>query len=316
MKRLVATLAVICILMVLLAGSGAFLLSKIFIAKSKVDAVAAVAKGVSVTLSEQVNLLNSVLDKMAQDPDIINAAAQNNPELLATALKKLENHFPGILSIKFLLPESNDPNKPAAENNMGFADLEMAKKTFTEDQVSAIQGDSETNRHLAIARRIMQNNKPVAVVLVGLNYDFVNRALTATALEKGYIELRQDKLVLASAGKKHSKDELDDDPINVPNTIWQLYFENSSGASVGELSLMVCIILIPALAVGLGFVTGYRKLSDLLSEDISWVTKAFKDILTEKPLGEYPVKLSEMSLIISTLAQFKRVVSDSKRFEI
>ncbi len=315
MKRLVATLAVICVLMVLLAGSGTFLLSKIFIAKSKVDAVAAVAKGVSVTLSEQVNLLNSVLDKMVQDPDIVNAAAQNNPELLATALKKLENHFPGILSIQFLLPEQNDPSKNI-KTTMGFADFEMAKKTFTEDQVSAIQGDSDTNRHLAIARRIMQNNKPVAVVLVGLNYDFVNRVLAATTLEKGYIELRQDKLVLASAGKKHSEDELNDDPINVPNTIWQLYFENSGGASVGELSLMVCMVLIPALAVGLGFVTGYRKLSDLLSEDISWVTKAFKDILTEKPLGEYPVKLSEMSLIISTLAQFKRVVSDTKRFEI
>lgn len=315
MKRLVATLAVICVLMVLLAGSGAFLLSKIFIAQSKVDAVAAVAKGVSLTLSEQVNLLNSVLDKMVRDPDIVNAAAQNNPELLATALKKLENHFPGILSIQFLLAEQNDPSKNI-KATMGYADLEMAKKTFTEDQVSAIQGDSDANRHLAIARRIMHNDKPIAVVLVGLNYDFVSRALAATALEKGYIELRQDKLVLASTGKKQSDDELDDDPINVPNTVWQLYFENSSGASLGELSLMVCMVLIPALAVGLGFVTGYRKLSDLLSEDISWVTKAFKDILTEQPLGEYPVKLSEMSLIISTLVQFKRVVSDSKRFEI
>jgi phosphomannomutase / phosphoglucomutase len=314
MQRLVFTLAVICVLMVVMAGSGAFLLSRLYIEQSKVDAVSAVAKGVSLTLSEQVNLLNSVLDKMVQDPEIINIAAQNNPEQLANALTKLENHFPGILSIKFLLPDNLDPTKPAVMN-MGFADLEMAKKTFTKNQVTAIQGDFDADRHLAIARRIMQNGTPVGVVLLGLSYDFVNRILAATSLAKGYIELRQGKLLLASVGKKLDQKEMDDDPIIVPNTDWQLYYEKSGGASLGELSLMVGIVLIPSLAVILGFVTGYRKLSNLLSEDMTWLTKAFKDIVTEKPLGEYPVKLDETRSLISTLAQFKRLAND-KWFEI
>jgi phosphomannomutase / phosphoglucomutase len=314
MQRLVSILALICVLMVITAGSGAFLLSKIFIAKSKVDAVAAVAKGVSLTLSEQVNLLNNLLDKMAQDPDVINAVAQNNPELLANAATKLENHFPGILSIKFLLSEINDPSKKTSVT-MGYADLEMAKKTFTKDQVTAIQGDVATDRHLAIARRVMQNGIPIGVVLAGLNYDFISKILAYTTLEKGYIELRQDKLMLASVGKKPDQEESDNDPINVPNTDWQLYYDNSSSTSAVEFSLMVAIVLVPALMVALGFVIGYRKISDLLTEDMAWVTKAFKDILTEKPLGEYPVKVSEIKNIISTLAQFKRVVND-KLFEI
>jgi phosphomannomutase / phosphoglucomutase len=314
MKWLVSQLAVICVLMVIFSGFGAFLLSTIFIAQSKVDAVTSMTKGVSLTLSEQVNLLNSVLDKMAQDPEIISAAAQNNPDLLANALKKLENHFPGVLSIKFLLPEGRNPNTTNAAN-MGYADLDMAKKTFTKDQVSAIQGDVDTDRHLAIARRIMQNDTPIGVVLVGLNYDFINRILAATALEKGYIELRQGKLVLASVGKKTTEEELEDDAIPVPNTDWQLYYENNTGTSIGEYSLMISIVLIPALAVALGFVMGYRKLSDMLAEDMSWVTKAFKDILTEKPLSDYPVKIAEIKNVISTLAQFKRVLND-KSFEI
>ncbi|NOS75656.1 MAG: hypothetical protein HOP36_14220 [Methyloglobulus sp.] len=314
MKWLVSQLAVICVLMVIFSGFGAFLLSTIFIAQSKVDAVTSITKGVSLTLSEQVSLLNSVLDKMAQDPEIINAAAQNNPDLLANALKKLENHFPGVQSIKFLLPEGRNPNTTNVAN-MGYADLDMAKKTFTKDQVSAIQGDVDTDRHLAIARRIMQNDVPVGVVLVGLNYDFINRILAATDLEKGYIELRQGKLTLASVGKKITEDELEDDAIPVPNTDWQLYYENNTGTSIGEYSLMISIVLIPALAVALGFVIGYRKLSGLLAEDMSWVTKAFKDILTEKPLGDYPVKITEIKHIISTLAQFKRVLKD-KSFDI
>jgi hypothetical protein len=314
MQRLISMLAAICVLMVIIAGFGAFLLSKLYIEQSKVDAVSSVAKGVSLTLSEQVNLLNSVLDKMVQDPEIIEAAAQNNPEQLANALTKLENLFPGILSIKFLLPESLDPTKQAGIS-MGFADLEMAKKSFIKDQVSAIQGDVDTDRHLAIARRIMHNGKPVGVVLLGLNYDFVNRILAATRLEKGYIELRQGKLMLASVGKHPVENKLNGDLIDVPNTDWQIYHEKTGNASLGELSFMIGIVLVPSLAVVLVFVTGYRKLSHLYSEDMSWLTKAFKDILTEKPLGEYPVKLSETRNLISTLAQFKRVAND-KTFEI
>lgn len=314
MKRLVSILALVCVLMVVMSGIGAFLLSKVFIAQSKVDAVAAVAKGVSLTLSQQVSLLNSVLDKMVQDPEIITAASQNNSEQLTAALTKLENYFPGILSVKFLLPENMDPNKTVAVN-MGYADLAMAKKTFTSDQLSAIQGEIASDRHLAIARRIMQNGVPVAVVLVGLNYDFVNKILSATTLDRGYIELRQGELVLASAGKKHDQEEIDNAPISVPNTDWELYYANSSETSVIEFSLMAGIILIPALMVALAFAIGYRKFSKLLTEDMSWLTKAFKDILTEKPLGEYPVQLRETSIVISTLAQFKRVVND-KWFEI
>lgn len=313
MKRLVSILALVCVLMVMIAGSGAFLLSKIFIAKSKVDAVAGIARGISLTLSEQVDLLNSMLDKMVQDPEIITAAAQKNPELLATATKKIENHFPGILTVKYLLPEHASLTAPE-KIGMGFADFNMAKKSFTNNQLSAIQGDAETDRHLAIARRIMQNGIPVGVILVGLNYDFVSKILSSTQLEKGYIELRQDKLILATTGEKDTSEDLDD-PIEVPNTDWQLYFENNVTTSIGEYTLMICIVVIPALAVGLSFVTGYRKLSDLLAQDMAWLTKAFKDIVTDKPLGDYPVNLGETRSLISTMAQFKRVISD-KLFEV
>ncbi len=314
MQRLVSILAAICVAMVLIAGAGAFLLSKIYIAQSKVDAVSAVAKGISLTLSEQVNLLNSMLDKMAHDPEIISVVAQNNPDLLASAEKKLADHFPGILSIKLLLPESKDPNKKA-NDDMGFADAEMVRRSFENNQPSAIQGGEDADRHLAIVRRITQNDLPIGVILARINYDFVKKILIDTTLDKGYIELRQGKLVLASVGKKIEDDELDDNPINVPNTDWQLYYENSGGTSIGEFSLMVCIVLIPSLVVALGFVTGYRKLSNLIWEDMTLLTKALKDIVTEKPLGDYPVKLGETRSLIATLAQFKRVLND-KSFEI
>ena len=305
-----SVLAIVCIFLVLITGTGAFLMSKILVAQSKVHAAAPVAKGVALTLSDHVKLLDSVLDKMAQNPEIVNAAALYDPNQLAVATSHLEQNYPGLTMVKVLLPDNPDPSKNI-NVTMGFADLDMAKKTFTKDQVSAIQGEADSNRHLAIARRIMQNGNAVGVVLVGLNYDFVNSILASTTLEKGYMELRQDKLVLATAGTKPDDEEFDVEPISVPNTDWKLYYKNSGGTSIGEFSLMVGMVLLPALLVGLGFATVYRKLTAVISEDLSWVMKAFKDIITEKPLGEYPVKLDEMRVAISTLAKFKRVANDN-----
>jgi len=233
---------------------------------------------------------------------------------LALAVKKLENHFPGIISIKFLLPEDKERNKDS-NAALSFADSEMATKTLEKNQPTAIQGEINLDRHLAIARRIMHNNIAIGVVLAGVNYDFIDRILSATPLEKGYIELRQGKLVLATTGERNVQEEIDNTPIHVPNTDWELFYDNNSVTSLIEFSLLVGIVLIPALLVVLGFAIAYRKLSTQLYEDVAWVTKAFKDILTEKPLGEYPVQLTEIKHVISTLAQFKRVVND-KWFEI
>ncbi|MBK8814704.1 MAG: hypothetical protein IPN42_03985 [Methylococcaceae bacterium] len=314
MKRLFLTIAVISIVMVVITGLGTLLISRTIVAQSKVDAVSSTAKGVALALSEQINLLNTMLDKMAQDPEVVSAAVQKNPALLAAAARKLENHFPGALSVKFLLASQLDPSKPS-ESDLSFADLDMARKTFEANQPTAIQGDIKVDRHLAIARRIMQNNAVIGVVLTGVEFDFIDRILSATPIEKGYIELKQGKLILASTGKKIGTDEIDGLPIQVPNTDWQLFFENNSVTEAVEMSLLTGIILIPVLVVALAFTTGYRKMSDFLSEDLAWVIKAFKDIVTEKPLGDYPVKFPEMKQVITTLSQFKRIVSD-KSFEI
>ncbi len=314
MGRLFYIMAAISVFMVLIAGSGAILISKTIVAQSKVDAVSTTAKSISLALSEQVNLLNSFLDKMAQDSDVKAAVAQKKPELLTNAAKKLENHFPGILSVKFLLLDNKDSNNKAENPAMSFADLQMAQKTFESDQQAAIQGDINVDRHLAIARKITENNVTIGVVLAGVNYDFIERILSATPLEKGYIELRQGKLSLATTGKKNTGDETGNPPVHVPGTEWELVYDNENGGGFIELSLLSGIILIPALIVVLAFVTGYRKISDLLKDDTTLVIKAFKDIVTEKPLGEYPVKLSEMNRVISTLSQFKRIVGE-KLFE-
>lgn len=311
MGKYFIVLALIATGAVLVSGSSTMLSSKMIINNAKKDALDSILKTEALALAEQINLLSSFIDQQVRNPEVITAINQNNPELMAQAADKVRASLPGVHTLYFL--SVADKEKAGVNSQISFADLAMLKNAFEKQQPAAIQGD-ETNRYLAIARPVSFNNTVIGVVLAGLSYDFVERSLSG--INTGYVELRQDKLVLASAGKKSEDSGLDEnEPVNVPNTIWQLYYESPASANLGETSLMTGIVLIPALCVVLGVVIVHRLLSKTLSEDMSWITRGLKDAMSGKSVPHYPVKLNETKVVISTLGQFNRIVND-KSFEI
>ncbi len=313
MKILFSVLAMTSMLMVFIAGSGAYLISKTLISQSKVDAVSSAAKGIASSISEQIKLYDRILEKMTQDPDVINAVVQKNPQLISEAEKKLAIHFPDVIRIKIISVDQLATGKDQVAD-LSFADQEMVKQTLINIQSPAIQGDGN-ERHLAIAHKITQNDTAIAVVLAVIKYDFLNSVFSTVALEKGYLELRQDKLVLSSAGDSTDDISKANAPISVPDTNWKIYFDNSVITNFFEFSLILSITLIPALLIALSFVAGYRKFNELLRVELGWLMKAGKEILNGKPPSEYPIKLNEVGIVVSTLVQFQRVVSD-KRLDI
>jgi phosphomannomutase/phosphoglucomutase len=108
-------------------------------AQARQDSATAVANAVAVTLSQQIDLLNKMLNKMVQDPDVLIAVTHADPVMLTTVAARLEKYFPDILKIRLLLPgvsELDDKSTP----RMGFADLDMVRETFTSNQPPGIQG--------------------------------------------------------------------------------------------------------------------------------------------------------------------------------
>jgi hypothetical protein len=307
-------LGCICVFLVLFASSGSFLTTKQIVAHAKVEALATNAQTLAISLSEQIKLLNSIVDKMADDPEVITAVEQKNPELMNSQIQELSTHAPGIHSIKLILPDEKTPSG-IQNNDLSFGDIDLATRTFTKNQTSFIQGDNDNERYLAIARRIVKSNKVIGIILVGFDYSFINRFVSTIKIDNGYLELRQGKLTLAATDTKEEQAEFDDDPVAVPETNWQVFFRPTGQVTILESSIMSGMVVIPAAILILSFLIVYRLLHGILNQDLAWILKAFKDLLTEKPLGEYPVKLAETRGLISTITQFKRVVND-KWFEI
>lgn len=305
MARLFSWLAAFVVSMTLMAGFGVYWQSRADIAGAQQDAAIAIAKGAAASVSVKVDMFNTILDKMAQDSEVLTAIAIANPSMMAAVATKLEQHLPGALKIRLLLPgvsELDDTYKPP----MGFADLDMVRETFTKNQPPAIQGEKQ-ERHLAIARQITQNNQVIGVILASLDYQFINDSLAAVATKDVYLELNQEKSVLASVGKKIESEQLESNQINVANTGWTLHYLLAGSDAMVDLSI-VANTLIPALFVMLAFFVGYRKLADILAQDLNTLMKAFKDMITSTLQGNYAFQLSEMSAIMSGLMQFKRVL--------
>ncbi|MEQ1544809.1 phosphomannomutase/phosphoglucomutase [Methyloglobulus sp.] len=302
MQRLFSVLTAIAVFMILLAGTGVYLSSKIVVAQAREDAAESKTKGVAQTLSDQIKLFDNALDKMAQDPDIIAAVNSADPVSLNSIATRAEKYFPAARKIR-LLPvgviEPDEINVP----HMSYGDMDMVKATFQDNPLPAIQGDVGSDRHLAITRKIMQNNQTVGVILASLSFDFISQSLKNAGVEDGYIELRQEKLVLANAGVK-DESTTDLNKINVAGTGWDIYYRDPNSQNLGQSMVIFGFIVIPALLALAAFFVCHRQLSVLLAQDLDWIFQAFKDVLTDKPKGSYPVTLPGMNAVIASMVRF------------
>ncbi|MCL7420783.1 MAG: phosphomannomutase/phosphoglucomutase [Methylobacter sp.] len=307
MERIFLWLSAVAVLMILGAGVGVYWVSASEIAQAKQDSAAATAQGVALALSEQIAMRQKVLDKLAQDPEVLAAVSSADPVQLNAVALKLEKQVADVLKIRLLLPDTNELDEKSVPR-MGYADLDMVHETFAKNQPAAIQGDQGPDRHLAMTSQIMHNDQVIGVMLASLSHDFVNESLQAARIKDGYLELRQAALALGASGDQ-TAGELDaNKKINVAHTDWQLHYGYTLGTGIGKLSMIAGLIFILGLFAALAFFVGYRKLSELLRQDVSIVLKAFKDMITHKSPGNYPVQLNEMHGVISTLAQYKRVM--------
>lgn len=293
--------------MILVAGTGVYLTSRIVVAQAKVDANIASAKGVAQGLTQQIKLLDTTLDKMAADAEVITAVINNNQGALKSVAAKLEKHYPYVRKIR-LLPigtiEPDEINVP----RMGFGDIDMVKATFQDDPLPAIQGEIGPDRHLAITRRIMNDDQAVGVILASLSFDFINQTLKEGALENNYMEIRQGKLFLSSIGDKEDADEGNFNKVNIAGTSWDLYYPDPNSGSLGYTITFLGFILFPALITLATFYICYRQFAVTLAQDLDWILQVFKDVLVNRPKGSYPVTLTGMNSLVAAMVRFNREV--------
>ncbi len=312
MRKLFYLLAAAIVLMILTTAFGIYWLSQSDITKAREESAVAEAKNVALGLSAQIDLLNKTLDKMTQDPDVLNAVALGNNGLLKMAADKLEQYIPDILKIRILLPDTHETDDQA-KPSMGFADLELVRETLNGNTFPGIQGEKGADRHFAIARGIYQNGKITGVILASFNENVVLKSLRLASIKNGYMELKQGLAVLGTLGDKMAVGHIDAKEINVANTNWTIHYQYPDSTGLGDLALLGSLIFTTSFVALLALFVGHRWLSNILRQDLESLMKAFKDIMTHNSQSNYPLELTEFTAAISNLMQFKRVLDYGDR---
>lgn len=310
MARLFILLLLVTLMLIFMVGGAVYWSSSAAVNSVKVVAANDVAKSISLNVSGQIRLLNMALNSVAQQPEVVTAVMHANPAALESVANTIQSYFPQAMKIRLLLPGVNKVDESAVPH-MGYADLDMVRETFIKTQPPAVQGDIEANRHLAMTSQVIQDGKVIGVVLASLRYNFIAATIKTIEADDYYIELKQDTLVLGKSGVELSKNHSRISEITVPHTAWKVYCQYTVGASLMEIGrFWGCITFAVVIALA-AFFLGYRRLSKLLKSDLGSVFKAFKDIVSNKPMGSYPVNLPEMNIVISSFMRLNRAMKDT-----
>lgn len=312
MGRIFSMIAAIAVFMTALVGSGIYLLAQVNVNSANNDAMYALAKGTSQNITAHTALLSKFLQNIAQSPELINALKQSDLTSAKAIIQQRSTALPGLLVIRLLRPSDQKPDRSITPH-MGYADLDLVKKTFLEAQHPLVQGEQGENRHLAITQGILQDGKVIAVLLASIDFNSLQQNFNTLTDSRLYLELRQADYALFSHGDADLKASGSGDSFNVKGTAWTVNYWYSDKLDFSLAVLVLSIILIPSFVSGLACYIGLRKLEALLIDDQRSVLKATKDLMMGKAKGNYPIKLKQMNNFISTIIQFKRVLENENK---
>lgn len=306
MGRIFGAIGVMAVLMVLSAAGGVYWFSATDANNAKRQAAEAIVNNLAIGLSQQIETIQKSVDGLAQSPEVIQALSSGDSEHIRQTANKFQRVIPYGQNLRLLMPDVNDLDESQTPR-MGFGDLEMVRATLTGKPMPVVQGEA-ADRHLAVTSVVSNGQQVLGVVLASLDADLPKRIILKNRFADGLIELKQDRLVLASTGDAGSNE---DDPVSTPvaNTRWIIDSWVNVDASFGDIGMLVALIAVPALLTCLVLFVGYRKLHDHFRQDQSSILKAAKDMIQGKHVGNYPMQLEEMQPIITSMAQFKRVIS-------
>ncbi len=306
MGRIFGIVSLFAVVMIILSSMGVFWLSIANFEDNQQKLTTGLVKIFANNFSSEVALLEKVVEQIATNPEVVNAIESNDTVILKNTAKKFKSVLPYALNLRILLP-GIDSIDESTKPHLGYADLALIQKTFEAKQLPVIQGQGE-NRHFAITAAVKKNNQVIGVILASLQVDFIQGLFAKKMTENNFIILKQAEVVLAKAGNELIKKN-QPHSLKIPKTRWQLEYWFTAVPVVNMAGLIAIIIGASLFFCIVSFVC-YFRLNLALKKDQNMILKAAKDLMSDKEIGRYRLKLTEMDVIISAFIKFKQILEN------
>jgi phosphomannomutase/phosphoglucomutase len=308
MGRIFGMVSLFAVIIIILSSIGVFWLSMSNLEDNQRKLTTALVKTFVNNFSSEVELLQTVVEQIATNPEVINAIESNDVIILKNTAKKFKSILPYALNLRISLP-GIDTIDESTKPHLGYADLALIQKTFEAKQLPVVQGQGE-NRHFAITAAVKKNNQVIGVILASLQVDFIQSLLAKKITTNNFIILKQAEVVLAKAGNELIKTR-QAPSLKIPKTCWQLDYWFTA-VPVVNMAELIAIIIGASLFCCIASFFCYFRLNLALRKDQNMILEAVKDLMNNKEIGDYCLKLTEMDVVISALVKFKQILNNKE----
>ena len=301
--RIMGATGVVVCLIVVLYGFGVLILGSMRETETHRQSLETLAQTVAKNLRHQTSNYAQIADNLSRAPRVGMLLEVGDKLQLEAEAASLGDLIPGILTLRLLLPSMTKPDQSKTPH-MGFADLEMVRTAIKAVPKPMVHAYRTANGHLAIARRVMMDDRVVGVVLLSITTDFLSKAF-ATAKVPGALQINQGSLNLASAGESALISDPETGSVPVAGTDWQVRYWVPTAIDSGWLELLAATLL-AMVFIGLSFLYSGRWLKRMVLNDQAVIARLASALFSGKIQGNYPVKLKEFEALVSKMTLLKR----------
>lgn len=262
------------------------------------------AKGVSLSISSQIDTLQSTLDKIASSSETVKAIESKDVLKMTQTAMMLQQFMPKIINLR-VLPIDIDKLNQSSLFDLGNADVVMIQESIAlkKEQQPTVQGVGK-NRHLAITSIVHKNDAVIGIVFASLHPNFLQDTLNKFQATNSVIELKQNNTPLAVIGDLSNKNETDHSFV-VAGTAWTIHYWHLETINSVTLLYFAGITVLAILLIFLACFVSKRKLQRVLVQDCNNIASIIKDLVSEKNVGSYPMYFHEMEAVTTKVVQLK-----------
>lgn len=273
-------------------------------------AAASVAGAVAMRLEGEINARRDLVALALSDGRAAEALARGEAETVREIEADLQRRIPGLLQIRLLPPDVSQPD-PAGAAPLGYAGLDMLRRTATTGRPSAaeIHQIKSGVPYLAFALPLTGQKGIVGVMFGAWDMRFLVSIVEGSAAFPGRLQLLQggDGGYVLAKGPGSLEGALNAGSVSVADTIWKIsYGVSPEKSGFGELMAMLMLVGGSALALLLTLYMQWRILARDLRTDMTTVVRLGEAIRNREGVSSPQSHVSNTADAIALLAQYAR----------
>ena len=305
LKKILLILSGTTAAVILLSGNLLFWLVTQRLDTSTNSGFQSIAESVASIVEDDLKRKTQTVDRIGAD---LFSGSPNDFKDLKLLQELAENKarlLPGLLKIRILPVDIEEPDQ-SSKPHMGYADLVMVKNAIDSDPPPALHGFGTPHAHLAIARKIVVDDRVIGIVLASFSRDKIGEPISGIGSQGGAFELIQGKLSIGFSGVETFKASPPAGSIDVGLSDWKVRYWVPTDTGFGTL-VFYAIIFAAILLLTVLHIYGFRWITRAIKHDRSSIVKVVGDLVSGKVHGAYPMKIAELEHTITLLSRLKRL---------